>query len=455
MTFKRFYNDSIAQASFLVGCAKTGEAVVIDPNRDLDTYIEAAEAEGLRIVAVTETHIHADYVSGSRELAHVTGATLYLSKEGGAGWQYGFDAALIGDGDTIRIGNVRLEVVHTPGHTPEHLSFVLIDGAATNEPVGVFTGDFIFAGDVGRPDLLEVAAGFRDTMRQGAETLYRSLSEFKHRPDRLILWPGHGAGSACGKALGNVPSTTLGYEKIANAALRFATENEFVDDILKGQPEPPKYFARMKSVNKAGPSFVRDKMRAVRAPAAAAFEPGVTVVDVRDGDEHLTGSIRGVLAIPFDKSFAKWAGSLISPEQEVVLIANDEEQALDAIKTLFIIGIEKAGHWIDAHSAISEAKRVERFDKLQALTPQDAVGFEILDVRGSSEREEDFIPGTLHVPLVNLTDAKGLPQKLAVHCAAGARALIAASYLTSKGVEALPIRASFADVKAALTPVRL
>ena len=200
MFFQRFYNENIAQASFLIGCSANGEAIVVDPNRDVAQYIHAAEREGLRIVAVTETHIHADYVSGSRELANLTGAKLYLSKEGGPDWQYAYaleaQATLIGDGDSIQIGNVRLQAVHTPGHTPEHLSFLVIDGAATSEPNAVLTGDFIFAGDVGRPDLLEVAAGFRDTMRKGAEVLYASVEKFKSQPDRLMIWPGHGAGSA-------------------------------------------------------------------------------------------------------------------------------------------------------------------------------------------------------------------------------------------------------------------
>ena len=244
MLLERFYDDKLAQASYLVGCAATGEALVIDPHRDVAQYVRAAEAEGLRITHVTETHIHADFVSGSRELAQRTGATLLLSAEGGSDWQYAFareaGAVLLRDNDVFRVGNIAVRVLHTPGHTPEHLSFMITDTASTDRPMGVFTGDFVFVGDVGRPDLLERAAKMRGTMEVGARALYRSLQAFKRLPDYLQLWPGHGAGSACGKSLGAVPSTTVGYERIANWGFADMTEDRFVEAVLAGQPEPPK-----------------------------------------------------------------------------------------------------------------------------------------------------------------------------------------------------------------------
>ena len=186
---KRFYDEKLAQASYLVGCAATGEALVVDPNRDVAQYIEAADREGMRITHVTETHIHADFVSGSRELAASTGARLYLSDEGDADWKYAFakeaDAVLLKDGDSFRVGNVKVEVMHTPGHTPEHLAFVVTDTAAADQPIGVFTGDFVFVGDVGRPDLLEKAAKVAGTMEAGARTLFRSLRRFVRRSPGL------------------------------------------------------------------------------------------------------------------------------------------------------------------------------------------------------------------------------------------------------------------------------
>src|SRR5262249_7861211 len=200
MILKRLYEDRIAQASFLLGCSTSGEAVVIDAHRAVDRYINAARDEGLRITTVTETHIHADFVSGSRELASRTGATLAASSEGGPDWQYGFasqpNVKLLRDGEAISAGNVLLSGRDTPGPTPEHLVFILTDRSASTEPIGVFSGDFIFAGDVGRPDLLEVAAGIAGTMETGARQLFRSLKSFRGLPDRLLIWPGHGAGSA-------------------------------------------------------------------------------------------------------------------------------------------------------------------------------------------------------------------------------------------------------------------
>ncbi|MEQ1933412.1 MAG: MBL fold metallo-hydrolase, partial [Fimbriimonadaceae bacterium] len=182
MILKRVYEENLAQASYLVGCAASGVAIVIDPNRDIEKYLELAHGEGLRIVAVAETHIHADYLSGSLELARLTGAKLYLSDEGGQDWKYDLPEApfvhLVRDGDQFQVGNLRFDVLATPGHTPEHISFVLTDLPATADPYGVFTGDFIFVGDVGRPDLLERAAGFEGTMAQGAADLFHSIQRF-------------------------------------------------------------------------------------------------------------------------------------------------------------------------------------------------------------------------------------------------------------------------------------
>ena len=261
MYLKRFYDENLAQASYLVGCQATGEAIVIDPSREVTPFLEEAASQGLKITAVAETHIHADFLSGSRQLAHQTGAAMYLSKEGGPDWQYQFASendVMVGDGDVIQIGNLTLKVLHTPGHTPEHISFLLTDHPASEEPIGAFTGDFIFVGDVGRPDLLEKAAGLKDTMKKGAVDLYKSIQRFKELPDHIQIWPAHGAGSACGKALGAIPSSVLGYEKITNWALKCATEDEFVEMILDGQPEPPKYFAQMKKLNKVGPAILEE-----------------------------------------------------------------------------------------------------------------------------------------------------------------------------------------------------
>ncbi|HET8762592.1 MAG TPA: MBL fold metallo-hydrolase, partial [Gemmatimonadales bacterium] len=309
MLLKRFYDDRLAQASFLVGCQATGEAIVLDPNRDADQYIAAARGEGLRITHVTETHIHADFVSGSRELASRSGAKLLLSAEGGADWQYRFardaDATLLHDGDSFMVGNLRFDVLHTPGHTPEHLTFIVTDTPATLRPMGAFTGDFIFVGDVGRPDLLERAAHVEGTMDASARQLFRSLRRFAEQPDYLQLWPGHGAGSACGKALGAVPQTTLGYERVVNWAFGITDEDEFVRAVLAGQPEPPAYFAEMKRVNRDGPAILGawpDPPTLDPASLRDVLASGGLVVDLRPAAAFAAGHVPGTLNIPLNKS---------------------------------------------------------------------------------------------------------------------------------------------------------
>jgi len=221
MYFQHVYDKSLAQASYFIGCQKAGVAAVIDPKRDVDTYIEIAKANNMKITHILETHIHADFLSGSRELAKLTGAGMYLSDEGGETWQYEFPHIGLKDGDQIKLGNLLFDIQHTPGHTPESISFLLTDTPAINKPVMLFTGDFVFVGDIGRPDLLEKAAGMKGTQDIGAKQMYESIKKFEVLPDYIQVWPGHGAGSACGKALGAVPSSTVGYEKLRNWAFHF------------------------------------------------------------------------------------------------------------------------------------------------------------------------------------------------------------------------------------------
>src|ERR1051325_7243883 len=213
MLLKRFYDDTLAQASYMIGCQETGDALIVDPNRDIAQYIEAARVEQLTIGFVTETHIHADFVSGVRDLAKATGARLLLSDEGGDAWRYRFaetdEATPLSDGDHFDVGRVRIDVRHTTGHTPEHLCFVVTDRAVSEQPMGMVTGGFVCVGDVGRPDLLERAANVGGTMETMARALFQSLQQLRDLADYLQVWPGHGAGSACGKALGAVPSSTL------------------------------------------------------------------------------------------------------------------------------------------------------------------------------------------------------------------------------------------------------
>ncbi|MEJ2668314.1 MAG: MBL fold metallo-hydrolase, partial [Deinococcales bacterium] len=343
MVFKHIYDTDLAQGSYLIGCPASGEAVVVDPRRDVQVYLQEAAAQGLRVTAVTETHVHADYLSGARELAAATGASLYLSGEGAprrAGdddWRYAFDHVALRHGDTIRVGNVEFTALHTPGHTPEHLSFLVVDGAVTDTAGYLLSGDFVFVGDVGRPDLLDEAAGGVDTRFAGARRLYASLkSVFLELPDHVQVWPGHGAGSACGKALGAVASTTVGYERRTawwRDALEHGDVDGFVASLLEGQPDAPRYFGRMKRVNREGPPLLGERPALRRlAPDEVQARLGrdLLLLDTRPEEEQRLGAVPGALTVPGGKRFATYAAWVIDPERdprEIAVLAPDAAEA--------------------------------------------------------------------------------------------------------------------------------
>lgn len=466
MILKRFYDDKLAQASYLVGCPASGEAVVIDPNRDVRQYIGAAAKEGLRIVAVTETHIHADYVSGSRELAKRTGAKMYLSAEGGADWQYAFaqqdGAVLVRDGDKFKIGGIEFEVVKTPGHTPEHIGFIMTDLSASPEPQAVFTGDFVFVGDVGRPDLLERAAKIEGTMEAGARQLFRSLAAFRRRlPTHVMLWPAHGAGSACGKGLGGVPVTTLGYEEQANWAFKIGDEEEFVREVLAGQPEPPVYFAQMKRINRDGPPMIGD----LSAPLPK-LDPtewgryvasGATLTDTRSSETVLQARIPGTLHVPMGSGFTNWAGWFVPYDRPIVLIAEDQAAAQEAKRDLALIGLDDVQGWFGPEVvAHVETKHIDQMSFDQAMERFREGRATLLDVRSMSEHEEAHVPGAVHVPLGYLPqEAEKLPRDrpVAIHCQGGSRSPIAAALLQDMGFEVIEIPDGFCQYEAKGQPV--
>jgi hydroxyacylglutathione hydrolase len=446
MILKRFYEERIAQASFLLGCSMSGEAIVIDPNRAVDRYVEAARAEGLRITAVTETHIHADFVSGSRELARRTGATLYISAEGGKDWQYIFagepGVKLVRHGEQIRAGKVRLDVLHTPGHTPEHLTFLLIDEATSRDPVGAFTGDFIFAGDVGRPDLLERAAGMAGTMEAGARQLFASLKTFSSQPDRLLLWPGHGSGSACGKKLGGMPVTTLGYEKLGNWAFLARDEKEFVEKVLEDQPEPPRYFAEMKRVNRLGAAAAHPGPAHLEPGALeAAIDAGGQIVDLRPALDFAAGFVAGTISIPLNKSFLNYAGAILDAKEGLCLIGLEPE-VREATAALALIGLDRVKGWFSP-AALDHwrGKRgLAAMDQIEVsqLLEQRKNGHILVDVRAATEFRAGHIPGAVHIPLGQIPEAAGQLRKdstIVVHCQGGARSPIALSLLRRLGFE--------------------
>lgn len=450
MLLRRFYDDKLAQASYMIGCQVTGEAIVIDPNRDAEQYVRAAEEEDMTIRYVTETHIHADYLSGSRELAKRTGATMLLSGEGPPEWQYAFaaddGARLVHDGDEVHLGNILIRVLHTPGHTPEHISFEVTDGAASESPMGILSGDFIFVGDVGRPDLLEKAAGVSNTMETGARVLYESLERFRDFPGYLQILPGHGAGSACGKALGSVPSSTLGYEQMVNWAFQCETEDEFVGLVLQDQPEPPVYFAEMKRMNRDGPPILGglpDPPRLDAAGLPAVLTSGGTVVDTRDRARFAEAHVPGTINIPLNKEFPNWCGWFLPYDRPVHLIVDGHEAALEAARDMALIGLDRCvgffqasdalGTWESERGPLERSKLTDWEGAERAVREENAL---YVDVRKQTEWNEGHVPGAVHVHLGYLLDrADELPRDrpLLLYCRSGNRSGMGMSLLQAAG----------------------
>lgn len=471
MILQRFYDDKLAQTSYLIGCAATGEGLIIDPNRDVDQYVRATEAEGLEITHVAETHIHADFVSGARELAERTGARLHLSDEGDADWKYAFaadyGAVLLRDGDSFRVGNIRIDVMHTPGHTPEHISFLVTDRAAADRPIGIVTGDFVFVGDVGRPDLLEKAAKMEGTMEAGARTLFRSLQRFKELPDYLQIWPGHGAGSACGKGLSAIPHSTVGYERLFNWGLATDDEEEFVRGVLTGQPEPPKYFAEMKRINKEGPRVLgglRRPQRFSEGKLEAVLDDDGLVIDTRHPAEFAREHIPGTINIPLNRGFTTWAGWLIPYDRDFHLILDDActHCVEEAARDLAMIGLDGLVGYFGVQVVDGwkrEGRDVGSIGKITAdeLTDELAAGrVNVVDVRGATEWDAEHIPGAPNVfvgTLLEHLDEIPRGRPVVVHCQTGARSAIAASLLKANGFEeVIDMPGGFAEWKAGDRP---
>ena len=458
MLLKRLYDDKLAQASYLIACQESGTALVVDPLRDVDRYLKAAEEEKVQITDVTETHIHADFVSGARDLAREAGARLHLSAMGGEGWSYrGIDETtdMLRDGSSFMVGCVRIDVLHTPGHTPEHLTFLVTDCAAANVPVGALTGDFIFVGDVGRPDLLERAAGVAGTKESAAHDLFRSLQRFKSHPDYLQIWPGHGAGSACGKALGAMPSSTLGYERLFNWALAEVNEESFVKRVLEGQPDPPKYFAVMKRMNRDGPPALPDEPASdiYARDVAAVLARGDLVIDTRREAEFAEKHAASSINIPYTKSFLTYSGTVLPYDRELYLIAGDNN-ADSIIDDLALIGIDKIAGVYSSRSMDELAAAGIRMESTGHISAEDLQerlaknGQVVVDVRGNDEWDHGHIPGAMHIPLGSLESRlEEIPRngEIAVHCQGGTRSSIAASILQRNGMAVTNLEGGFGE----------
>ncbi len=469
MLFQQIAEPKLAHYAYLIGCPRTREAIIIDPQRDIGRYLEIAETRKLRIVAAAETHIHADYLSGLREFADKCATKIFVSDEGGEDWRYEwllnstYNCRFLKHGDDITVGTVKLEALHTPGHTPEHLSFLVSDREQDQAiPIGMLSGDFVFVGDLGRPDLLETAAGVSGAMIPAARQLYHSLSIFKSLPQFLQVWPAHGAGSACGKNLSAVPMSTVGYELLFNQSIKASeNQNRFVNFILDGQVEPPPYFQRMKRLNREGPPLLADvptpRELASEEAARIASTQAVALLDTRPWEEYADGHLDGSLSMTLNPAFPTTAGSYVEPEQSIGLVVNRRnlnEATLDLVRIGLdrIVGFitpEVLAQYRGSGGMLASTERIDIVEAKARLRSGNAI---LLDVRSARECAAGHIAGSRNISYTQLSARIGeLPKdkQILVICQVGERSGYAASYLEKYGYDVAHVRGGVAAWKEA------
>jgi hydroxyacylglutathione hydrolase len=453
MILERIASEGLAQYSYLVGDETAGVCAVIDPRRDVEVYLERARHHQVQITHILETHIHADFVSGSLELAARTGAPVYV----GATGEVDFEHEPLHDGQELNLGDYTLEVLHTPGHTPEHVIFLISGGTGADAPWGLFTGDTLFAGDVGRPDLLG------DDQEVGlAQQLFTTMHE-KVLPlgDGIIIYPGHGKGSPCGASIGDRSESTIGYERANNKLLHVTDREQFVEQVLAAQSPAPGYYPRMKKVNARGPE-VLGALPALTALHAEDFAKEMekehsVVLDLRSLEAFAGAHIEGALNIgmrePFpiwagrilEETLPIWAGWMVAPESRILLVAESAEAAEEARIELLRVGYEQvAGYlrrglhgWTEQGMPVVHSGLLS-VQELRELQQSEDGQWQILDVRSDQEWEQGHIPGAHHIPVNELesrVDELDRDRPLAVYCGSGYRASIAVSLLKRIGFE--------------------
>ncbi|HLR18961.1 MAG TPA: persulfide dioxygenase-sulfurtransferase CstB [Staphylococcus sp.] len=445
MYFKQFYDDQLSQASYLIGCQRTGEAMIIDPIRDLAKYIEVADNEGFTITHAAETHIHADFASGIRDVAEHLNATIYVSGEGDEQLSYRnmpSQTRFVKHQDRIKIGGINIEVLHTPGHTPESISFLLTDeGSGSKMPMGLFSGDFIFVGDIGRPDLLEKSVQMAGSTEVGAKQMYQSITAIKALPDYIQIWPGHGAGSPCGKSLGAVPMSTLGYEKVNNWAFNEHDEAAFIETLTSNQPAPPHHFAQMKKINQFGMDLYQSyDVYPSKDTEKLAF-------DIRSKEAYHGGHAHGTINVPYNKNFINQIGWYLNYDEKIDLIG-DKMMVEEAVHTLQLIGFDYvSGYRLPQSTTVTTS-----------VHSADMTGEEshVLDVRNNDEWNDGHLSQAVHIPHGKLM-TEDIPfnteDTIYIHCQSGVRSSIAVGILENKGFNHIVnVREGYKDLNESVKP---
>jgi hydroxyacylglutathione hydrolase len=442
MFFHQRFVPGLAIYSYLVGDEKTKEAAVIDPTRDVDEFIEIAKREGLHIKHVFETHVHADFVSGSREMKDRLGddVTIHASGMGGEDWTPSYADHVVQDGDEVVMGSVWLKAIHTPGHTLEHISWALFDDSRSSDtPWLIFTGDFVFVGDVGRPDLLG-----EEARKELAHQLYQSVfGKLPPLPDFTEIFPGHGAGSLCGKAIGSRASSTLGYERRFNAALVEKPEEQWIDDLMDQMPLSPPYFARMKQINKEGPVVIGSVLPGQRRWSAKEVHERMCenclIVDVRSKEAFAAAHIPSAINIPFGPTLPTWAGWVLPYDRPTLIVVDDPAQMPDVTTHLLRVGFDDIQGYLEGGM---DAWQVSGYEMatLSTVTVQSLAGrtgdATVLDVRTEKEWNAGHIEGAIHIHGVKLQENFELVPRdnaVVVICGSGYRGSIAASFLQREG----------------------
>lgn len=439
MILEQFYLGCLAHASYIVGDERAGIAAVVDPQRDIQQYLDFAQSRGLKIEYVLLTHFHADFVAGHLDLAQRTGARIVLSSAG----ETEFDVLGLEDGQSIELGDVRITGLHTPGHTPESMTYLVYDLTADAEaPQAALTGDTLFIGDVGRPDLL-ASIGF--TNDELGRMLYHSIHEKLLRlPDATLVYPAHGAGSMCGKALSDEKVSTIGAQRKENYALQPMSEADFVALVGSGQPEAPKYFVHDAIMNRKQHATLADSLARSMRPLALddvlrLTGAGAQLVDVRPAEEFAASHLTGSLGIGLDGKFATWAGYVLDLEAPIILIGN-KDQVDEAAVRLGRVGLDRVAGYLDGGiDMVDDAALLEGFERLDPDALKRRIGetpaATILDVRTANEFAEGHIEGALNVPLNQLPDRIGeVPAgEVVVICRSGYRSILGASLLQRAG----------------------